>query len=162
VFSKHIAVCTSDICRWHASHAHVRGFTHARTPARAHTHTHRGICNTYYVSTATVVSWTCLNVTLYVPTCIASLVNVSICVNQATAARENTSAWRAVHDVTLYRIKEWPAIQIAGTTVQLYNCTTAESRLSVTVVLLPPFQLLHWLMWHLTAAREPLLLYNAH
>lgn len=143
MFSKHIAVCTSDIWRWRASHAHVRGFTHARTRkhTRARAHTHRGICNTFYVSTATVVSWTCLNVTLYVPTCIASLFNVSIFVNQATVA------WRAVLDVMLYRVKEWPAIQIAGTTVQLYNCRIK------TV-----WQLLHWLMWHLTAAREPLLL----
>jgi hypothetical protein len=40
------------------------GYPHARTHAQACTH--RPICNTYCFSTTTMVSWTRLNVTLYV------------------------------------------------------------------------------------------------
>jgi hypothetical protein len=40
--------------------------TYACTHASAQTHTHRQICNTYCLSTATVVSRTRLSVTLYV------------------------------------------------------------------------------------------------
>ena len=52
-------------------HTHTHALTHKRLPANVqktntHTHTHIPICNTYCSSTATVVSWTCLNVTLYV------------------------------------------------------------------------------------------------
>jgi hypothetical protein len=56
------------------SHARARAPTHTPTSARTrahahihtHTHTHTEICNSYCFSTATVVSWTRLNVMLYV------------------------------------------------------------------------------------------------
>ena len=55
------ASCISKVTRAQA-HARARAPTHTR----AHTHTHTQICNSYCFSTATVVSWTRPNVTLYV------------------------------------------------------------------------------------------------
>jgi hypothetical protein len=54
------------------THSHAR--TSIRTPTRAHMHTE--ICNTYCFSTATMVSWMRLGVTLYVHclSCVAFLV----------------------------------------------------------------------------------------
>ena len=49
-------------------HTHIHALTYAR--AHAHTHTHTQIYNTYCFSTTTV-SWTLLNITLYVP-CLSS------------------------------------------------------------------------------------------
>jgi hypothetical protein len=50
------------ICTYAQAHARVSTCTHAR----ASVHTHRPICNTYCFSTDTTVSWTHLNITLYV------------------------------------------------------------------------------------------------
>jgi hypothetical protein len=51
-------------CTYAHAHAHAPGYSHARTHAQACAH--RPICNTYCVSTATMVSWTRLIVTSYV------------------------------------------------------------------------------------------------
>jgi hypothetical protein len=55
-------------CTYAHAHSHATGYPHARTHARppAQACTHRPICNTYCFSTATIVSWTRLIVTLYV------------------------------------------------------------------------------------------------
>jgi hypothetical protein len=53
-----------------------------RTHARSRTHTHTEICNTYWFSTATVVSLTCLSVTLYIrrlPCFFQNLTHVGLC-----------------------------------------------------------------------------------
>ena len=57
-----------DTCTYAHAHAHAPGYPPARTHARTHAQacTHRPICNIYCFSTATVVSWTRLSVTLYV------------------------------------------------------------------------------------------------
>jgi hypothetical protein len=52
------------ICTYAHAHAHAPEYPHARKHAQACTH--RPTFNTYCFSTATIVSWTRLNVTLYV------------------------------------------------------------------------------------------------
>ena len=51
-------------CTFAHAHAHQPGYPHAHTHAYACTH--RPICDTYCFSTATMVSWTRLNVTLWI------------------------------------------------------------------------------------------------
>ena len=74
----------------------------ARSHARTHKYTHTETCNTYCFSTATVVSWMCLSVTLYVH-CLSCFVlcktyhllrfcNASI--NGTILTRENVSTGR--------------------------------------------------------------------
>jgi hypothetical protein len=48
------------------THAQAQAGARAPTPTHTHTHTHTEICNTYRFSTATVVSWTHLSVTVRV------------------------------------------------------------------------------------------------
>ena len=64
---------TNDVTIWRirvacwtskATHAHAHAHVHA--PGHSHAHARTEICNTYYLSTATVVSRTRLNVTSYV------------------------------------------------------------------------------------------------
>ena len=57
---------TRAICTYAYAQTHSLGYPHARTHARASIHTHRPIYNIYCFSTATMVSWTRLNVVLYV------------------------------------------------------------------------------------------------
>jgi hypothetical protein len=56
------------ICTYAHAHAHAPGYPHARTHARTQEQacTRKPINNSYCSSTSTMVSWTRLNVTLYV------------------------------------------------------------------------------------------------
>ena len=51
---------------WILKATRVQAHSRSSSPTPTHTHTHTKICNTYCFSTATVVYWTRLNLTLYV------------------------------------------------------------------------------------------------
>jgi hypothetical protein len=60
----HLAIWRRVAC-W-ISKATRAQHTSAPVHTHTHTHTHTQICNIYYFSTVTIVSWTRLNVTLYI------------------------------------------------------------------------------------------------
>ena len=68
---------TKDVTTWRirvagwiskatCTHAHAHTLGHSRARLRTHTQRNKQTCNTYYFFMATVVTWTRLNVTLYV------------------------------------------------------------------------------------------------
>jgi hypothetical protein len=59
---------SKTICTYTHAHAHAPGYPYARTHVQAYTHS--PICNTYCFSTATMVSWTRLIVTLHAHCCL--------------------------------------------------------------------------------------------